>query len=315
MRRRKLDGPTAQAVCEATGVHNAVEGAVMLAERFTTECGVEGAARHLDLLASFQDAKIERCAMQEAGQLVPNFGSEPQFLIFVNQDHPRRRQSFSACHELAHLLMPNYDPFHGRRVDWDMMRWNEEAEEELLCDVAAAEMLLPRRVFKPRLRACGICIEALRELSEEFDSSLEATALGIVRADLDDVAVVVWEPGYNKKDAISAATPSLFGAEDGEHCAPVEKRFRVKFGFGGGAMHDIFFPKNKSVPNDSLIALAAQQFMEGRTPHTYGVQRLTCGDGERDFYVESHAYQTIKDGQSVAKVVSLAFLNEPQREA
>lgn len=315
MRKRALDGETARAVREATGVDDVEEGAVILAERFTTESGVEGAARHLDFLASCQDARIERCPMKEAGQLISQIGCDPQFLILVNQAHPRRRQSFSACHELGHLLMPNYNPFQGGRLDGDVMRWNDEAEEEFLCDIAAAEMLMPRRTFLPRLRARGVCIEVLHELSEEFDASLEATAVGITRAHREDVAVIVWEMGYNKNDAISAATLSLFGAEDGAHCEPVAKKFRIKFSLGTGAMGEFFFPKNKSVAKDSLIALAAQQLADGNIPRTFGTQRLSCGNGERDFYVESHAYGVPQDGQMGTKIISLVFLKKPQRKA
>ena len=313
MRKRQFVGqsPTARAVCAETGNSDAIQGTIELAEAFTKECEVTYAARNLELLASFKDAKIQKTAMRSAGELVWTPHQDNEFLILVNEDHPLQRQNFSICHELGHLLMPNYDPSVGRHVDWETMRWNPEEEEEYLCDVAAAEILMPRRIFKPRLRACGLCIEALIGLSEEFEASLEATAVNVVRAGLGDVAVIVWTLGYRKNEVPSSENLSLFDDSTDPLFAPVEKKYRVKFAYGHGSMRDFYFPTNQSTDNDSLIASSANRLLTNANTRTSGLQILSYGQYKSEFYTESYAYWSHKDGELQPKVVSLVFLEDP----
>lgn len=313
MNKSQLVGksPTARAVCAATGNRDSVQGMIELAEAFTIECDVDYAARSLDRLASFRDTKIERCAMRAAGELIWRANEESEFLILVNQDHSRQRQNFSICHEFGHLIMPNYNPAQGRRVDMETMRWNAEEEEEYLCDVAAAEILMPRRLFRPRLRGCGLCIEALNELSEEFDTSLEATAINVVRTGLDDVAVIVWKWDYNRKDAASAENLSLFADASDPTLAPAEKKHRVKFAYSYGAMRDFYFPCNQSVDKNSLVAQSAKLLREEKVSCVRGSQILSHGESQSEFYTESYAYWTRKDGELEPKVITLVFLQQP----
>lgn len=300
----------AKRICEETSVADPVEGATKLAEQLTAKCDLTYPSRDLARVASFQCAKIEECDMSDAGRLIPLPFGDFEFLIQVNAAHPRQRKNFSTVHEIGHTLVPDYREDPIEKHDALVMQWHDEHEEEFLCDVMASEILLPRRQFKPRLADCGLTIDALHELAEEFDASLEATDVNIVRCGLDDVAVIVWTLGYNKKDAISAQSLSLF--EDDATIAKVKKKFRIKFAIGHGEMSEFFFPKTKSIEDDSLIAQAAQLLAGGYEPRSCGITTLTHGRGEQEFYVESRAYPTRNGEEWECKIVSLVFAHQRQ---
>jgi Zn-dependent peptidase ImmA (M78 family) len=63
-------------------------------------------------------------------------------------------------------------------------QFDTDKEEELLCDIAASELLLPGSLVRPAARASGWCLETVLELSERFDASREATARRLVDLDL-----------------------------------------------------------------------------------------------------------------------------------
>ena len=308
MQKRVWKSQVAQRIREETGALDAAEGAIKLAEELTRRCGVTYPARELARLASFVDAKIEECEMKEAGRLVPLLAGDFEFLIQVNAAHSRQRKNFSIAHEIGHILMPDYRENPIEKFDAFVMEWHDEHEEEFLCDIIAAEILLPRRQIRSRLAENGLNIEQLHDLAEEFDASIEATAVTLVRAGLGDIAVIVWEPGYNKRDAVSAQSLSLF--EDEPTLATAKKKFRVKFALGHGSMSQFFFPKNKSVADDSLVVQAAHRLHHGDEPCSRGIMTLVHGRGEQEFCVQSRAYLTSSDDEWGCKIVSLVSLKE-----
>ena len=102
--------------------------------------------------------------------------------ITVNRAKPRRRQRYSISHEIVHTLVPGYREELARGSPL----WRDEspaapvdaAERELerLCQVGAAEILLPFFAFEPRLIERGLTLQTVISLSDLFDASTEATA-------------------------------------------------------------------------------------------------------------------------------------------
>lgn len=326
MKKRQWTSETARAVCRETGSTDPIEGAISLAEQFVEENGLPSAtANHLDLFASVLDARIERVAMAEAGQLVPPLDEDCDFLIWVNEAHSPQRQAFSACHEMGHLLMPNYSASTGRRRDMDFMRLNPESEEEALCDAVAAQLLMPRQQLRAHLRGQAVGIAMVEPLCKEFGTSQEATIVNIVRAGVTDMAVIYWEWGYRKQDAARAQVPqtlSMFGDSNDPMLAPPvppELLLRVQRVYAHGAMSNYFFPFNRSVDNDSLMARATQSWSkcgDSEGSHTSGPQVIRCKLDDEDvapeFYTESRAY-LIKNAQQT-RVISFVFPDEPQSQ-
>jgi hypothetical protein len=91
--------------------------------------------------------------------------------IFVNlRDAPERRR-FTICHEVAHEVL-NLTSEHSDTsgLDYSKRSWNE-----ILCDVFAAELLLPYAQFKPIADACDFGFAALDELALKFGASVTST--------------------------------------------------------------------------------------------------------------------------------------------
>lgn len=97
--------------------------------------------------------------------------------IEFNPSRPRPRLRFSIAHELAHTFFPDAAQAvrnrggTGRDDDWQL---------ELLCNIAASELLMPVGSF-PELAKAPLEIEALMRLRKRFEVSTEALLRRVVR--------------------------------------------------------------------------------------------------------------------------------------
>ena len=106
-----------------------------------------------------------------------------RFRIEFNPDRPTRRIRYSVFHEIAHTLFPDcadmvrHRGAHtaGRSDDWQL---------ETLCNVAAAEFLLPTGSLGP-LKNLPATIETVLDLRERYQASAEAALLRIRRLTSD----------------------------------------------------------------------------------------------------------------------------------
>ncbi|MFD3264345.1 ImmA/IrrE family metallo-endopeptidase [Phenylobacterium ferrooxidans] len=94
-----------------------------------------------------------------------------KYRICVNCAQNGRRQRFSVCHEVAHVVL-EITADHSA-PSWSFAR---RPPGEIACDVFAAELLLPYKLFKPRVDASDMGLKAIGELADEFDASLISTA-------------------------------------------------------------------------------------------------------------------------------------------
>jgi Zn-dependent peptidase ImmA (M78 family) len=114
---------------------------------------------------------------------------------------PRRR--FTIAHEVGHVIIEStgqHAPRNGREV-------------ERLCDMLAAEMLMPRDVFAKRLPP-NLSMEDVFAISREFQTSLSTTAIRC--AELAGVSVfgvesgkITWAHGRMKKGRLDLLDDSL----------------------------------------------------------------------------------------------------------
>jgi Zn-dependent peptidase ImmA (M78 family) len=103
-------------------------------------------------------------------RLVP-LGSN-RFRIEYNPIQPRARIRFSIAHELAHTFFPNCQDLirnRGPRATFGPHEW----ELEMLCNIGAAELLMPVANF-PMLTRDMLGIDRLLELKQSFEVSSEA---------------------------------------------------------------------------------------------------------------------------------------------
>ena len=100
-----------------------------------------------------------------------SFENNGKHFICVNEKDSEERRRFTACHEIAHIVL-------GLPSDHSSMPWWSYArrpKNEILCDIFAAELLLPKQLFEPLVRDQPIGFTTINELAGRFMASTTAT--------------------------------------------------------------------------------------------------------------------------------------------
>lgn len=130
----------------------------------------------IDLAAHLKIPVVPREDIRDA-RTVPGAGD--RVVIEFNPNRPRARVRYSIAHELAHTLFPDcVERIRNRAVRAEIHR--HDAELETLCNVAAAELLMPIGSF-PELQLESLSIDHLMELRGKYDVSTEALLLRVVK--------------------------------------------------------------------------------------------------------------------------------------
>ena len=101
-----------------------------------------------------------------------------EFLIEFNPNRPHGRVRYSIAHEIAHTLFPDCNESVRNRLRPDWFQ-HDEWQLELLCNVGAAEILMPTR--HGSLEDEDVGINNLVRLRQQFDVSMEAMLLRIAK--------------------------------------------------------------------------------------------------------------------------------------
>jgi Zn-dependent peptidase ImmA (M78 family) len=94
-----------------------------------------------------------------------------KYCICVNGNHGVERQRFTVCHELAHIVL-GLPSEHGSGAFWS---YAKRSTNEIFCDVFAAELLLPYKLFRPLVDKSGCSLAAINLLAAQFEASTMAT--------------------------------------------------------------------------------------------------------------------------------------------
>ncbi len=96
--------------------------------------------------------------------------------IEFNPNRPRERRRYSIAHEIAHTLFPDYaDRVRNRGSHHADVR-SEDWQLETLCNIAAAEILMPIGSLPPP-NQLGFSIDMLLKTRPKFDVSMEAVLI------------------------------------------------------------------------------------------------------------------------------------------
>jgi hypothetical protein len=182
---------------------------------------------NVKLLASMRGiARVEERLQPWAGVLAPERG---RLVVGVRATDGMERQRFTVLHEAGHTLLPGFAEARQYRCDGPKTR------DEQLCDIAASELLLPRRFFVPDLRAARPGLDGVEELAPVYEASIEATALRAVDLAAEPAMLVVLRMAHK---------PAERGRED--QCDP---KLRLAWAHGQGNWP--YMLKHKSVDGDS----------------------------------------------------------------
>ncbi len=107
--------------------------------------------------------------------------------IEFNPNRPRARIRYSIAHELAHTLFPDCSAEIRHRLTRRKQK-SDDWQLELLCNLAAAEILMPLDSFD--LGVADLGIDHALELRKRFDVSMEAVLLRWIRRTHETTAIL-----------------------------------------------------------------------------------------------------------------------------
>jgi Zn-dependent peptidase ImmA (M78 family) len=111
--------------------------------------------------------------------------------ICTNANDRLERQRFSVCHEVAHLSLGL--PSQHQSLPW--WSYAKRPLAEILCDVFAAELLLPYDLFHPEAEKASIGLSSIDNLADRFAASVTATGSRFAYVVSAPVAFVLSEKG------------------------------------------------------------------------------------------------------------------------
>lgn len=200
------------------------------------------------LIASCHGIKRRRATYDFAGRIY----AEPsgQLVMDINGEDSDERQHFTEAHELIHPAFPGFEVEHRYRLDASMERHAENREEEYLCDLGAAALLMPSALVADRYTVRG-GLDDVERLSTDAEVSLEAAANRVV-ALADEPAVMLCLAWSHKP----ADRPALRKGEN------VPKRLRVRYAVTSHMR--LYVPKFKSAGDETVFAQAARSVSSER---------------------------------------------------
>ena len=140
--------------------------------------------------------------------------SNGKFRIEFNPNRPKARIRYSIAHELAHTLFPDCDAEIRHRLTRRMQK-HDDWQLEMLCNLAAAEIMMPLDFFAP-LTLGSFGIDQALDLRKKFDVSMEAILLRWIRRTYESSAIFTVS---NPSDDLSCGYPQYAGLTlETQHC-------------------------------------------------------------------------------------------------
>jgi len=130
---------------------------------------VEAIANH----QGFQIKISDQLTPAEAGYLVNVAGKQ---LIIVNGNDRPFRQRFKIMHEVAHDVL-DLPSLHGSTLSQSQLdSYAKRPREEILCDIFAAECLVPWHLIAPLTEEFPYEAATVQQLSDDFEASQSCVA-------------------------------------------------------------------------------------------------------------------------------------------
>jgi Zn-dependent peptidase ImmA (M78 family) len=202
-----------------------------------------------------------RIYAEESGQLVMNLRSTDSL----------ERQRFTCAHELIHPAFPGFTLESRYRLDTQVGGNSvQRAEEEYLCDLGAAELLMPTELVRESYSAAD-GLDDVERLAADAEVSLEAAANRLVQLSDEPTLLLVLEVMHKPADARARRR--------GEQ---VEPKLRVRYCIANET--DCFVPKFKSADDGSVFVKTLRSVVPQRA-----VEPLP-GSSDPLFQIEAQHY-------------------------
>ncbi len=187
----RFSGQIARGLCAAVpGARNPIDAILWHAKRLILEAGIKDPPYNPTLYAPLRSVdKILEKRMEIEGRLVP-IGKG--FVVELRKDRSAERKNFTCAHEIAHTFFyESVGSIKRRKVGSPPGACDRE--EEVLCDIAAAELLMPSRRFLEIASDFSASPTSVVNLARIFETSLMATATRLLQLDAWNIKLALWE--------------------------------------------------------------------------------------------------------------------------
>ncbi|WP_437230194.1 ImmA/IrrE family metallo-endopeptidase [Planctomicrobium sp. SH661] len=215
----------------------------------------------VDMLASLLgiEKSDEAPVLSPDAELVPD--GQGRMTMRVNPDRPETRKRFSIAHEISHTFFPEYAGKEWCRTDARYRnRDNPDDFLEMLCDIGAAELLLPEPWFSKDAAEVDDAAGLLR-LANTYHASREAVLRRFAETSSKTIAAVFfqWKLKPTQKGRIGNKDQgNLFGFSPEEEVRD-SIRLRIDYTIPSTSFRaeGHFLPGDKSVESEGPLYEAA----------------------------------------------------------
>ncbi len=119
--------------------------------------------------------------------------NKPRGIVAVRKDlREVGRKRFTIAHEIGHYILPGHGVRQSICQDNQIESWNSSnGNQEAAANRFASELLLPAEQIVPIIKANSVAIKTAREISNDFQTSLQAAARKCVELTGESCAFVV----------------------------------------------------------------------------------------------------------------------------
>lgn len=171
-------------------------------------------------------------------------------IIINSRVQNRERRRFTEFHELSHYLIGNDEDLIGELHEYTFNQEDEYKKQlEMLCNIGAAEFLMPRNEFTKLYREKGFNVELILHAAHYFTASTIAATIQLAQIAPNECIATVWEYGLIPNFVVPLQD-SLFTIEDQSHNKP---KLYIVYSASSPAASNRWLAKHTVFPDDHLI--------------------------------------------------------------
>ncbi|MCL4416758.1 MAG: ImmA/IrrE family metallo-endopeptidase [Actinobacteria bacterium] len=235
------------------------------AQQLRADLGVLDSYAPIGMLAQARGiSRIIEIPLQSDGFLAQE---NNELVIYVNSQIGAARRRFTCAHEIGHTYLANrmisnfnVSMENKNRSGCYIEFTQQDKEEEYLCNIFAAELLMPRELVHTLLQQYGISVQCVQRISSAFGVSLSAASWRLSELANKDVGII-WFKRMGKLDN------------------PADVKMRIDWGVFPNQKR-VHLPRYDSVKKDSLIEKA---FLSRQTEE--GIENLDLGNIHGDRFI------------------------------
>jgi Zn-dependent peptidase ImmA (M78 family) len=177
--------------------------AIVRARAFVRKAGIDRVPVDLEKYVQVANAEVRSGAHLRPGEAGNTMCVNGRHYIVINPADRPERQRFTVLHEIAHIVL-ELPSRHGDGEADALFSYAKRPREEVLCDVFAAECLLPHEFLIKDLKVAQPGFAFVEQIAERYEASLSSTLSRVVVNSPMPCACVLSQAGHIRFAAYSA---------------------------------------------------------------------------------------------------------------